>query len=185
MLHETGQLEDVEFTEVYGTTLDHGTIPVALNPLGKLPVLERADGPAIYDSRVICRFLDERAGAGLYPDDKRKWDILTLEATGDGILDAALAMVYEGRVRPPELQSQVIVDANWAKASRAIDALNNRWVSHLEGPLHIGQIAVACALGYADFRLSDRDWRKGNQALDDWFSRFAARDSFSATTPVG
>ncbi len=85
LLHETGQFGDVEIVPAYGTPLDPQTMPLAQNPLGKLPALERADGPAIYDSRVICRYLDARAGGKLYPEGNRLWETLTLEATADGI----------------------------------------------------------------------------------------------------
>ena len=75
------------------------------------------------------------------------------------------------------------VDAQWAKVERAVGALNARWMSHLRGPLDMGQIAVGCALAYLDFRHDDRGWRKGNDALDDWFAVFAQRDSMVATRP--
>lgn len=183
VVQETGQQDDVESIEVFGTTLEPGTIPVAQNPLGKLPVLVRPDGPAIYDSRVICRYLDDRAGTDLYPSGSGEWDCLTLEATADGIMDSAVLMIYEARIRPPEFQYQPVVEAHWAKVSRAITALNDRWVSHLQGSLHIGQIAVACALGYVDFRLADRGWRDDNPALAEWFAGFGERESFRTTIP--
>jgi len=183
VLHETGQMDDLEFADVFGTTVDAGSMPVVLNPLGKLPVLERDDGSAIYDSRVICRFLNAHASGNLYPEGDRLWDALTLEATGDGIMESALAMVYEARVRPPEMQYQTIVDAHWVKIERTLSALNNIWIGYLSGPLDIGQISLASALGYLDFRLDARDWRKGNDALADWFEKISERASLKATAP--
>lgn len=183
VLHETGQLNDVDIISAAGTAVEPGTIPLAQNPLGKIPALERADGPAIYDSRVICRYLDARANAGLYPEGNRLWDVLTLEATADGIMDAALLIVYETRIRPEEFHYTPWLDAQWDKIQRAVDALNTRWLSHLSGPTHIGQIATACALGYCDFRLPDQNWREGNEALAEWYSKFGERDSFQATLP--
>lgn len=182
-LHETEQFDDVEIIYSTGTAINPGTLPVATNPLGKIPTLERPDGPALYDSRVICRYLDARAGSNLYPSGDRLWEILTLEATGDGIVDSAIAMVYEGRVRPTEFQYQPWVEAQWAKVSRAVATLNDRWISQLHGSLTMGHISVACALGYLDFRLADRGWRDGNGALADWYSEFANRDSMQATLP--
>ena len=184
VLHETDQLNDVEIVSAVGTAVQPGAMPLAQNPLGKIPALERADGPAIYDSRVICRYLDARASAGLYPEGNRLWDILTIEATADGMMDAALLMVYEGRIRPKELNYMPWIDAQWDKIQRAVDALNARWMSHLSGSLNMGQIATACALGYCDFRLPDRDWRKGNEALADWYEDYSSRDSFQATVPT-
>lgn len=183
LLHETGQLDNVELVAASGTPIDAGTMPLSLNPLGKVPALERADGPALYDSRVICRYLDDRAGGRLYPGGNRLWETLTLEATADGILDAALLMVYEGRVRPQDKQFPEWIEAQWSKIDRAIAALNARWISHLSGPLDMGQIAVGCALGYVDFRHGARNWRIGNEALADWYDAFAKRPSMTATVP--
>ena len=184
VLHETGQMDDLEYADVFGTTVDAGTMPVGLNPLGKLPVLERDDGSAIYDSRVICRFLNARAGGKLYPEGDRLWDVLTLEATGDGIMESAVAMVYEARVRPPEMQYQTIVDAHWVKIDRALSALNKVWIDQLSEPFNMGQVAVASALGYLDLRLDARDWRQGNDALASWFETISERASLQSTAPV-
>lgn len=184
LLHETGQIGDVELVPGSGSPVDSGTAPLDANPLGKVPALERPDGPALYDSRVICRYLDDRADAGLYPDGARLWDTLTVEATGDGILDAALLMVYEGRIRPEELRYGPWVEGQWAKVDRALDALETRWMAHLEGPLDAGQIAIGCALGYLDFRHDARDWRNGRPRLAGWFAGFDARASMRATVPA-
>lgn len=184
LLHETGQLGDVERVTGSGNPVDPGTAPLDANPLGKVPALERADGPALYDSRVICRYLDARAQAGLYPEGARLWDTLTVEATGDGILDAALLMVYEGRIRPEAMRFGPWVEGQWAKVDRALDALETRWIAHLEGSLDAGQIAVGCALGYLDFRHDARGWRVGRPRLAAWYAGFAARPSMQATVPV-
>ncbi len=184
ILHETGLLPGVELVAASGTPVAPGTMPVSHNPLGKLPVLEREDGPALYDSRVICRYLDQVADAGLYPEAPRLWETLTLEATGDGMMDAALLMVYEERVRPEDLRFPDWVEGQWGKLVRALDALEDRWIAHLAGPLDAGQIAVGCALGYLDFRLAARDWRAGRPALAAWEARFAARPAMAATRPA-
>ena len=183
LLHETGQLGDVALIHATGTPVDTGSMPLALNPLGKIPALERADGPALYDSRVICRFLDDRARGALYPKGERLWDTLTLEATADGILDAAILMVYEWRVRPEDKRMPDWVEGQWAKVARALDALDQRWLSHLNGPLDMGQVAVGCALGYLDFRHGDRNWRDGRPGLAAWAAIFAARPSMMTTQP--
>lgn len=184
LLHETGQIGDVELVAGSGNPVDPAGAPLDANPLGKVPALERPDGPALYDSRVICRYLDDRAASGLYPEGARLWDTLTVEATGDGILDAALLMVYEGRIRPEELRYGPWVEGQWAKVDRALDALETRWVAHLQGPLDAGQIAVGCALGYLDFRHDARDWRNGRPRLAGWFAGFDARASMRATVPA-
>lgn len=183
VLHETGQMNDVELVDAAGTAVETGTLPLAQNPLGKIPTLQRADGQNIFDSRVICRFLNDRASANLYPQDVTQWDILTLEAIADGIMDASILVVYEARIRPAELNFAPWVDAQWGKAARAIATLNADWIDTLHGPQTIGQIAVSAALGYCDFRLSDRDWRSDNPALAAWYAAYSERPSFQATRP--
>lgn len=182
VLHETGLLDEVEIVPVATSPFDSPAEVVAANPLGKIPALIRDDGPSIYDSRVICRYLDDRAQAGLYPQ-ARLWEVLTLEATADAIMEAAISIVYEHRFRPPEKVYDGWCDAQWGKIERAAAALNARWMSHLNGPLDAGQIAVGCALAYLDFRHGERNWRKGNDALDDWFAVFAEREAMRATRP--
>lgn len=180
--HETGLIDEIDPVVVAGTPLDPGTMPVAQNPLGKIPTLERPDGPALFDSRVICRFLDAQAGGTLYPE-ARIWEVLTLEALAHGLTEAVLLMTYEARLRPEAMQSTEIVEAQWQKALRAATAANTRWMSHLSGPLDAAQIAVACGLGYVDFRHPARDWRSGNEALAEWYARFCGRPSMQATAP--
>jgi glutathione S-transferase len=185
LLLECGQAGAVTLLPAAGTPVDPGTMPLAQNPLGKVPALEVEDGPALYDSRVICRYLDDRFQAGLYPPAPRLWDTLVLEATADGILDAALLMVYEGRVRPEERRHSPWVEGQWQKVVRSLDALEARWLSHLAAPLCMGQIAVAAALGYLDFRHAARDWRAGHPGLTAFDARMALRDSLKSTQPQG
>jgi glutathione S-transferase len=183
LLQETGQLDAVELVEGSGTPLAPNAAIVQKNPIGKIPALERPDGATLYDSRVICAFLDDRAGGKLYPTSSRRWETLTLEATGDGMMDAALLMTYEGRLRPEKIRMDAFVDAQWAKIMQACAALNTRWMSHLAGPLDMGQIAVACALGYVDFRHGHRDWRSQHDGLATWDAAFSERDAMKATRP--
>ncbi|MHA6264401.1 glutathione S-transferase [Arenibacterium sp. CAU 1754] len=183
VLHETNQLDDVELITAGGTPLAPAAPLIGKNPLTKVPALERADGPAIFDSRVICAYLDDRGKGGLYPGGGKRWDTLTLEALADGILDAALLMTYESRLRPEDIRWDDWVDSQWAKIARACEALDGMWMSHLAGPLDMGQIAVGCALGYVDFRHDARGWRKGNDALAAWFEKFDSHPSMAATRP--
>ncbi len=180
VLRETNLLDQIDELEVATTPLAPDSTVLAANPLGKIPALVRDDGPAIYDSRVITRFLNDHAGANLYPQS-RIWEVLTLEATADAIMDAAVLMTYEGRLRPEAQQSPDWVEAQWGKASRAIAVINARWMSHLSGPLDTGQIGVACALSYIDLRHDARGWRSGNAALAEWHSGFSTRDSMVDT----
>lgn len=182
LLHETNQLDAVEMVNVATTPVNTAAEVAAANPVGKLPALIRDEGPAIYDSRVITQYLNTRVGAAMYPES-RLWETLTLEATADAIMDAAILVVYETRVRPEDKVDAGWMDAQWAKVTRAVSAINARWMSHLAGPLDMSHIAVGCALEYLDFRHADRDWRTGNDALAAWSAAFATRDSMAATQP--
>ena len=185
LLHELDLMARVEVVPTAGGPLDPGTLPLALNPLGKIPTLERDEGPALYDSRVICRYLDALAGGRFYPAGVAQWETLTLEATADGIMDAALLMVYEDRLRPEDRRYPVWVETQWSKVSRALDVIEGRWLSHLSGPPDIAQIAVGCATGYLDLRHGARNWRDGRPGLAAWDASFADRPAMVATRPPG
>jgi glutathione S-transferase len=98
-------------------------------------------------------------------------------------MEAAVGIIYEKRFRPEHLWWPDWHEAQWAKIDRALDAIERSWLSHLEGPVHMGQIAVACALGYLDLRYPERDWRKGRPGLTAWEATFAARPSMTSTAP--
>lgn len=180
ILHETDQLGDVEIQQVATTPVAPSADLRVANPLAKIPALQRDDGPTLYDSRVICAYLDERAGSGLYAGG---WDSKVLEATADGIMDAAVSATYERRIRPADKQWGDWEAAQMGKVLSACAALNARWISHLKGPMDIGHIAVGCALGYVDLRQPNSNWRHGNESLADWFADFESRPSMQATRP--
>lgn len=157
-----------------------------INPLGKIPVLIVEDGGAIYDSRVILDYLDERAGGGrIVPREaKRRLDALRLQALSDGILDASILTVYEGRFRKPEMHEPKWLELQAGKVSRALAALEAAPPS-LDPMPNVGQISLACALGYRDFRFGG-DWRSEHPRLVAWLDNFAAHvPAFAATQPSG
>src|SRR5262249_50987172 len=123
------------------------------NPLGKVPVLIFDDGSTLFDSPVILEYLDVLAGGGriLPKETKARFDALRLEALCDGILDASILIVYEGRYRPPEMAVQNWLDLQGGKVERALAALEGAPPA-LDAPPDVGQITLACALGYRDFR---------------------------------
>ena len=182
VLRELDLLGKVEEVTVSTTPLASSADVIAANPLGKIPALRRPDGRSIYDSRVITRFLDNLAQADLYPTEQL-WDILTLEATADAMMDAAVSMTYEARLRPAEKQSRDWIEAQWSKIDRALTALDTDWSDMLDGPLNMGQIAVACALSYLDLRHDGRSWRNGRNTLATWHAQFSQRPSMVATRP--
>ncbi len=181
LLHEAGQSDAVELVPTTGNPVADEA-PFTENPLGKIPCLVPDDGGPLFDSRVICRYLDTRFGAGLYPED-RIWEVLTLEALADGLMDAAILMVYESRWRSEQERSAAWVDGQWFKVTRALDALNDGWMPQFGAPLDASQIAVGCALGYLDFRHDARTWRTGREALAGWYESFSNRASMQATRP--
>jgi len=184
LLREAGRAADVEEITVATTAFATDPQVMAANPLGKIPALILDDGSTLYDSRVITRYLDARFDAGLYPE-AALWDVLRQEATGDGILDCALAMTYELRFRTPEMQSPEWLDAQWAKIARALDHLEAEAGAQLGGDLTMGQVAVACALGYLDLRHDARGWRTGHPRLAAWAAELSDRPSMQDTAPVG
>ena len=183
LLHELGKSDAVEYATISTTALASDSSLMAANPLARIPALERPEGVTLHDSRVITAYLDDLFNGGMYPTGSNRWETMTLEATADGIMDSAVAMVYEVRLRDAALVSEPWIEAQWAKVERGLDALNARWMSHLSGPLGMGHIAVACSLGYIDFRHDARGWRQGREALATWFDGFNARPSTVATKP--
>lgn len=155
------------------------------NPLGKIPVLIAEDGTAIYDSRVVLEYLDHRAGGGrILPHDwSARLMALRLQALCDGILDAAILLVYEGRWRPSEKHEPKWIAHQSDKVRRAMTALAAA-PPVLDTMPNVGQIACACVLGYLDLRFSGQ-WRADYPALVPWLDRFAAQvPAFAATAPA-
>jgi glutathione S-transferase len=154
------------------------------NPLGKIPALILDDGTTLFDSPVILEYLDHLAGGGrIIPKDaKARFEALRLEALADGILDASVLIVYEGRYRAAPKHEQAWIDLQAGKVERALAALEAA-PPGLDTPPNVGQITLACALGYGDFRFEGR-WRKDHPKLVAWLDAFAARvPAFAATTP--
>ena len=182
MVHEAGLLDRVAYVSVTTTALATDPAARGANPLGKIPALVLDNGQAIFDSRVICRYLDDLSSAGFYPVD-RLWDVLTLEALADGIMESAVLMVYETRLRGEEQRSAQWVEAQWGKIMNALDALEANRFPAIEGALNFGQLALACALGYLDFRHDALAWRDGRPALSSWNLELQDRTSLKDTIP--
>lgn len=152
------------------------------NPLGKIPTLILDDGTCYFDSRVILEYLDHIAGGGrIIPrDPAARFTALRLQALCDGILDAGILVVYENRYRPPEMKVQSWVDRQADKIARGFTALEAD-PPKLDPVPDVGQIALACALGYGDLRFGGA-WRKDYPRLYAWLNRFAAQvPAFGAT----
>jgi len=154
------------------------------NPLSKVPTLITDDGMVLYDSPVICEFLDTLVGGdSLIPaEGAERWIALRLQALGDGILDAAVLRFLE-RKRSQTQQSNDWDSIQRDAVQRALKYLQSE-VNSWEDKVTVGQIAIGCALGYLDFRFAEDNWRKEHPDLAGWFAKFADRNSMQTTLPI-
>jgi glutathione S-transferase len=154
------------------------------NPLVKIPALTTDAGETLYDSPVICEYLDSlHGGTKMFPGaGPARWTALRRQALGDGILDAAILCRYEMTARPKELQWGDWIEGQMRKVRGALDALEGE---RLDGVFDIGTITIACALGYLDFRFPDEGWRKTRPRLAAWFAEMSKRPSIKETVPQG
>jgi glutathione S-transferase len=155
------------------------------NPLIKIPVLITDGGEALYDSRVICEFLDTlHDGPKLVaPSGGARWNTLRLNALADGILEAGILCRYES-LRPEAKRWDDWVAGQLTKVRAALDDLDAHG-DDLKEPVSLGTIAVACAIGWLEFRDIAGDIRAGRQGLFRWYDGFAKRPSMIATVPRG
>ncbi|HWC94019.1 MAG TPA: glutathione S-transferase family protein [Pseudolabrys sp.] len=171
--------------EIRDTDLNSADDPIRTqNPLGKVPALILEDGTAYYDSRVILDYLDHLAGGGriLPREPQPRFAALRLQALCDGILEASLLVVYEGRYRPPEMKVQSWLDRQAEKVTRGLAVLEAA-PPPIATPPTVGQIALACVLGYRDLRFGG-DWRNDHPRLLAWHDKFAAQVPAFAATKV-
>ncbi len=154
------------------------------NPIGKIPTLVLEDGATLFDSRVILEYLDHRAGGGkIIPNEpKARFAALRLQALADGMTDAQILLIYEGRFRPPEHHVKKWTDYQADKIKRGLEALEADPPT-LDAIPNVGQIALACFLGHRDLRFSG-DWRAAHPKLVAWLDRFAAKVPAFAETKV-
>jgi len=184
VLHETGLWPKVERRDVSLTPLAPDAAVCAANPLGKIPCLELDDGSALYDSRVICEYLDGlHDGPKLFPPSgPARFETLRLQALADGMLDTAVGLRYETFLRPEALRWGDWIAAQKAKITRSLDRLESECEGFAER-VDIGTLAIACALGYLDFRFAEDGWREGRPKLAAWYEEIARRPSLVATRP--
>lgn len=182
---ERGVQDSVEILgSAAGPVIRDETI-VAINSSGKVPCAIMPDGAPLFDSRVITQYVDSLANAegSIYPAERR-FEILTLEALGDSILDACLLCRYEVAMRPQEFYWADWYQGQMAKIDSGLDDLEEKWFTSLtSGGFHAGAIAAACTLGYLDFRFADKDWRTARPKLAAWFAEVSERQSMKETFP--
>jgi glutathione S-transferase len=155
------------------------------NPLGKVPTLITDDGMALYDSPVICEYLDSIGDAPkLFPaSGPARWTALRQQALGDGIMDASQPRRRE--IALPQDQGRIEwIALQRSKVERGLNVLEAE-AGSLGGLLTIGEITIACALGYLDFRFAGEPWRPGRPKLETWYTRVVNLAAMSQTMPVG
>ena len=142
------------------------------------------DGTVLYDSAVVCEYLDSLGDSPrLFPaPGPSRWDTLRRHALADGVLESAVLVFQERRMRPQDIRWPELMDRQIGKLLRALDVADGEAAS-LGERVDIGTITLGCALGYADFRLPDVDWRRGRPALLAWYQGFAERPSMRETVP--
>ncbi|NKB22035.1 MAG: glutathione S-transferase [Alphaproteobacteria bacterium] len=179
--HETGLGDEVEWQVL--TREERAEVVPDMNPLGKVPVAVLDAGNVLMDSPVICAYVDSlNNGPKLIPEEgSERWAVLTLEALGDGLGEAVIAVALEGR-KPEDQRSQAVIDRQAGKMAAGLAALDKQAGDFNDPPL-MGEIAVACALGYMEFRDVAPDWGKTYPALSGWYAEILKRQSFILSQP--
>jgi glutathione S-transferase len=182
---ETGLSERIERVSTSVSPVKPNEEVARENPLVKVPSLTLDDGTVLFDSPVICEYLDTlHDGPKLFPAaGQPRWTALKQQALADGLLEAAILMRYEN-LRPEEMRWKDWVESQMRRVRGALSALEIETAAGgLGGPLTIGHVTVGCALGYLDFRFAAEEWRMRHRQLAAWFEEFAKRKSMQLTVP--
>ncbi|WP_304186348.1 glutathione S-transferase N-terminal domain-containing protein [Phenylobacterium aquaticum] len=182
--HELGLADRIELVTAMVTPTAANPEVAAANPLSKVPTLITDDGQAIYDSRVIVDYLDTLGARTLAPTSgAARFAVLTELAAADGLLDAALLARYEQMLRPEPLRWADWTQGQLDKVRRTLDHFETLTLK-AEGDVGIVEIAVACGLGYLDFRFASEDWRATRPKLAAFYAVFSQRPSWPITDPA-
>jgi glutathione S-transferase len=182
--HEVGLAGRIAAQRVVVGASNPNADVMAVNPLNKVPTLRLDDGSALYDSRVICEYLDTlHEGAKLFPAERgARWTALRRQALGDGLMELSVLRLGE-QARPTEARSETHLAAYRLKMAKTLDVLELE-AEGLAGSITIGHIAIGCALAHLDFRFAADPWRTGRPKLAAWHAVFAHRPSMQATQYV-
>jgi len=184
VIHERGLQDQVDCVRTrVARNLPNPTL-VTINPLIRIPTLELADGRVLFDSVVICEYLDSLAsGPSLYPSEAdARWQALRWQALGDGLCDSLILWRHE-RDRPAEQRQQDFLDASALKLASTL-ALLEREVTQLDqAAFGIGHIAIGCALGYLGVRFADQVWHADHPRLQAWQQAFESRPASEMSAP--
>jgi glutathione S-transferase len=179
--HELGCGHQLELVRSVAAMLKPNPAIMRDNPLNKIPTLVLDDGTKLFDSRVICEYLNAQYGGMLFPAElSAKWQALRWQAFGDGLLDVLILWRNEREREQPLAQ---LIAAFHAKTQASLTQLELEATDLQSAALSIGHITIACALGYLDFRFDALGWRKLAPCLAAWFEVISARDSIRMTSP--
>ena len=180
--HELNLLPKLELVRSVAAMLKPNERLMQDNPLSKIPTLVLDNGFTLFDSVVICEYLNDLAGGPLFPrEGQDKWQALRWHALGDGMLDAAILWRNE---REKDAALPALLAAFELKMQAALKQLDDEAQALAETPFSIGHIALGCALGYLDYRFESLAWRGIAPRLAQWFEELAARPSFKSTEPI-
>jgi glutathione S-transferase len=181
--HELNLAQHLELLPAAAHPVNRDRSVVERNPLGKIPTLVTDAGTALFDSRVICEYLNGLGDGHLLPAaGEARFAILTDQALADGLMDAAVLARYESALRPEQLRWPDWSGGQMEKVSSALSDFERR-AAAWEGRVDLGVIAVGCALGYLDFRYAGIEWRAPNPSLARWYEQFAVHESMAKTRP--
>ena len=180
---EVGLAERIELLPSKAGPVERDATIRAENPLGQVPTFTTDDGQVLYDSRVVCEYLDDLGRGGLFGTGAERWRNLTDAALADGLMGAALLARYETLLRPQEFRWEGWVDGQLEKVGDALDRIEGAAAGFGER-FDIGTIGFACGLGYLDFRFPDLGWRQGRPQAASWFEAVSERPSVKATVPA-
>lgn len=185
MAQETGLDARIERIVASTTPVDQNPEVAKANPLAKVPALVTDSGEILFDSRVICEYLDaQHQGAKFFPaNGPARWTALRQQALGDGLLDAALLVRYEGFLRPEDKRWTAWSDGQMKKVKGALVEIE-KLAPSFGDRVDIGTVSIACALGYLDFRFGEMNWRSQYPQTAVWAARFFERPSLKATVPA-
>lgn len=180
--HELGLVPQLALVRSVAAMLKPNPAIMAVNPLSKIPTLVREDGSVLFDSVVICEYLNARGGGDLFPTEgEARWQALRWHAFGDGLLDALILWRNE-RERTAALPA--LLEAFELKTRSSLALLESEVPALEAAPLSIGTLTLGCALGYLDYRFDTLGWRSLAPRLAAWHARLCERPSFRATEPV-
>lgn len=183
LAHELGIADRIELVPSNAHPVQRDRSIIEKNPLGKVPTLVTDDGLVLYDSRVICEYLNELAGGDLIPaDGEERYRVLVEQSLADGMLDAAILARYETALRPEALRWGDWIAGQLDKVATGFLELEAR-ASGFGDRVDLGTIAFGCVLGYLDFRFASLQWRDGRPNTAAWYEWFHGRDSMVATRP--